>query len=249
VSWGRLSAENYRGVRVPRILGFALATAAAVSAPLVGITRHVGAAGWGAEVGVLLVFAAGLIDDLVPIGPRGLRNHLRSLLDGHMTTGILKLMVIAASAVIMIALQPVRAGWVRVLGVVLVAASANVGNALDVRPGRALKVFLPAAALLVLAGVPSALVPVFPFVGLAAIVVLPLDLRERAMLGDGGANLLGSVAGIASYAALPDWGVAFAAAITVAVNVLADTVGLSQMIDSVPPARWYDRLGRLRAPS
>jgi hypothetical protein len=41
--------------------------------------------------------------------------------------------------------------------------------------------------------------------------VLPFDLRESAMLGDGGANLLGFAAGIALYGALPDPWVAVAA--------------------------------------
>ena len=148
---GRLTIENYRGVPVPRVLGLVLAAAAAISATTMELVDDVGAAGWGAAVGTLLVFAAGLIDDLVPIGPRGLRGHLRALAEGHMTTGILKLVVGVASAAIVVALQPVHEGWVRVAGVVLVAASTNVGNALDVRPGRVMKVFLPAAALLAIA--------------------------------------------------------------------------------------------------
>lgn len=242
---GRLTIENYRGVPVPRVLGLVLAAGAAISAPALELAGDLGAAGWGAAVGTLLVFAAGLIDDLVPIGPRGLRAHLRALTEGHMTTGILKLVVGVASAAIVVALQPGHDGWVRVAGVVLVAASTNVGNALDVRPGRALKVFLPAAAALALVGVSSTLVPVFPFVAVAALLVLLPDLRERGMLGDGGANLLGFVAGLAVYVSVPAWGVVVGALVAAGLNVVADTVTFSRVIQAVPPIAWYDRLGRV----
>ena len=241
---GRLTVENYRGVPVPRVLGLVLAGAAAISAPVLGLGRDVGAAGWGAVAGTLIVFAAGLVDDLVPMGPRGLRGHLRALAEGHMTTGILKLVVAVAASAIVVAVQPVHEGLVRLAGVVLVAASTNVGNALDVRPGRALKVFLPLAGVLAIVGVSATLVPVFPFVAVAAVAVLPPDLRERGMLGDGGANLLGFVAGLAVYVASPSGGVLVGAFIAVGLNVGADTVTFSRLIEMVPFVRWYDRLGR-----
>jgi UDP-GlcNAc:undecaprenyl-phosphate/decaprenyl-phosphate GlcNAc-1-phosphate transferase len=90
-------------------------------------------------------------------------------------------------------------------------------------------------------GWPSA--PFVPGVWLASVLVLPWDVRERAMLGDAGANLLGFTIGVALFGALTDAQVVVAAAIGVTLNVLADTVTLSRLIDGVPPLRWYDRLG------
>ena len=104
----------------------------------------------GALGGSLLVFAAGLVDDLAQTGPRGLRAHLRSLASGRMTTGIVKVVVIAGSAAVVVALQPDRPGYAAVCGVVLLAACANAWNGLDVAPGRSLKAFLlPAIAFVV----------------------------------------------------------------------------------------------------
>lgn len=240
--WGRLAVKNYRGARVPRILGLLLLAAGWLSVPLLDAD----AAGWGVAVGSSLVFGAGLIDDLYPIGPRGLRRHLRSLLDGHMTTGILKLVTIVACAVVLVALQPVRDGWVRLLGVVLIAACANVWNGLDVRPGRALKAFV-LVVLGVTWSIEWALVPTLPGMAIALPVALVADLSERAMLGDSGANLVGFTAGAALFATLCDAGVAVAAAAAVALNVLADTVTFSRPIEHVSALRWLDRLGRAHA--
>jgi hypothetical protein len=201
-------------------------------------------AGWGALVATLLVFAAGLVDDLAPAGPRGLRNHLRALATGRASTGIVKLIVIVAAAVVSIALQPRGSGWTRVAGVILVSACANVWNGLDVRPGRAIKVGLVAVLGLVRADL--AVLPTLPGVAIGSAAALWFDLNERAMLGDGGANLLGFTIGLGLYVVLPAWGVVLAAIVAVAINAIAETTTLSRVIGSVAPLRWFDGLGRLR---
>lgn len=241
--WGRLLVENHRGILVPRVLGIALALDAFVWTLVSASILDVGAAGWGALGGAMLVFAAGLVDDLALAGPRGLRAHLRSLATGRATTGIVKLVVIAGSAAVVVALQPDRPAYAAVCGVVLVAACANVWNGLDVVPGRSLKAFLlPAIAFLAWGEVANA--PLLPGLLVGAVVVLPFDLRELAMLGDGGANLLGFCAGIALYDVLPDPWVAVAAGVAVALNALAETVSFSRVIQRTAPLRWLDGLGR-----
>jgi hypothetical protein len=245
---GRLSVENHRGVFVPRTLGIWLALAALASAGVVAVTGRptsVTQAGWGALGATLLVFAAGLVDDLSPAGPRGLRSHLRALASGRVSTGIVKLIVVVAAAVVSIALQPGGSGGVRVAGVVLVAACANMWNGLDVRPGRAIKFGL--VAFLGLAPVDLALLPTLPGVAFGSAAALWFDLNERAMLGDGGANLLGFTIGLGLYLVLPGWGVMLASALAVATNFVAETITLSRVIDIVPPLRWFDALGRLPA--
>jgi UDP-GlcNAc:undecaprenyl-phosphate GlcNAc-1-phosphate transferase len=201
-------------------------------------------AGWGALVATLLVFSAGLVDDLAPAGPRGLRNHLRALMTGRASTGIVKLIVIVAAAVVSIALQPRGSGWTRVAGVILVSACANVWNGLDVRPGRAIKFGL--VALLGLVRADLAVLPTLPGVAIGSAAALWFDLNERAMLGDGGANLLGFTIGLGLYVVLPARGVVLAAIVAVAINAIAETTTLSRVIGSVAPLHWFDGLGRLR---
>ena len=251
MSAGRLVVANYRGVPVPRTLGIWLALAAIASVGVMALTRWpvpVARAGWGALGATLLVFAAGMVDDLAPAGPRGLRNHLRGLASGRVSTGIVKVIVIVSAAVVVIALRPGMSGWVRLAGVVLVAASANVWNGLDVRPGRSIKFGLCAllGPILGLTGADLALLPTLPGVVLGSAVALWFDLKERAMLGDGGANLLGFTIGLCLYLVLSGWGVVIAALVVVGINAIAETTTLSRLIDAAPPLRWFDTLGRLQ---
>jgi len=241
--WDRLAVSNHRGVLVPRLLGLWEALGVVLATAALAATSGLGAAGWGASAGALLVFAAGLVDDLSPVGPRGLRNHLRALAAGHLTTGIVKAVVAVGAAVVVVALEPRRGAPVELAGIVLMAASANLWNGLDVVPGRALKAFLMVGIAMI--GVDWRLAPPVPGTFVPGLLAVVADVREHAMLGDGGSNLLGFTGGLGLYLVLPGWGVGLVAAIAVTLNVLAETVTLSRLIDATPPLRWLDRLGQI----
>lgn len=243
---GRLSASNYRGAELPLSLGAMTALAGVAGSVALAASLHVESEGWRVVGGSLLVFAAGMVDDLSPEGPRGLRSHLKALAQLRVTTGILKLFVVAAVSLVVVVSLPRRGLGVEVAGIAAIAACANLWNGLDVRPGRALKAFLPVAVSALVFGISLRLMPTLPGVLIAAVVALPLDLRERAMLGDGGANLLGFTAGLGLYLVVPNWAVVVVAVLGVALNVAAETVSLSQLIERTPPLAWIDRLGRLQ---
>jgi hypothetical protein len=135
-----------------------------------------------------------------------------------------------------------------VVVVVVLAASANAANGLDVRPGRALKAFAIPAVVFAVAGVPAT-APVLMGVAIAAAAVLPLDLRERAMLGDSGSNVLGFAGGIMIVRAADGIAELAVAIVLVALNVVAETITFSRAIEAVPPLRWLDALGRRREPA
>lgn len=241
--WGRLVVENHRGRPVPRTLGILLAGGAVISAVTTVAAIGAPAAGTAGAASLVLVFAVGLLDDLVPSGPRGLRAHLRALSEGKITTGVLKVVVITACAIVTVSLLDV--GLVAgVGGVALLAGAANLGNALDVRPGRALKVFSP-ILLVGVALVPLDLHPALPGLALCCLPALRRDLTERDMLGDGGANLLGFAGGLVLLLALPAAVTLLAALSVVALNLLADTVGLSTLISRSRLLTALDRLGRI----
>ena len=160
-----------------------------------------------------------------------------------MTTGLLKIVGGAAVAFVLVA-QTDAVSSKRILAdAVLIALAANLGNLLDRAPGRVIKygliAWLPIALVASDAGVAVA-----PVIG-AYLGLFGDDLRERVMLGDTGANVLGAVLGLA---VVVDVGRGPRNAILVgliALNVVAEVVSFTKVIDRVPPLRWLDRTGRI----
>jgi len=247
----RLVRTNHAGERVPAVLGLALigATLAASLSTRAGAGGPPGRVEAATLAAAVAVAAVGLLDDLFGgAEDRGFRGHLGRLVRGRPTTGLLKLVVGVAGGVV-VALA-IGGGAVRVVaGALLVASATNLWNALDVRPGRSVKwgivVLVPVFALTRDTG--------FGLVAGAALGgalgILPFDLLERAMLGDAGSNPLGLMAGAGLALVLPTASVIVAAVMVIILQVAAETVTISRVINAVPPLRWFDRLGRRPDPT
>jgi len=146
-------AVNYRGERIPVVLGVAVAaglTVAIVAAAAVDAREHrlFPSSKAALEIlgSVLLAFGGGLVDDLQPSRTHGLLLHVRALLRGRVTTGILKLAVtVVAAAAFGVATR--QHGLRLALCIAVASGAANLWNLLDVVPGRAIKWFLPAGAV------------------------------------------------------------------------------------------------------
>jgi hypothetical protein len=242
---------NYAGRAVPVVMGHVLVSSANAGLLIaLGLALLAGPVpSWPTPLlacaGAYLLLFIGGLDDRSSHEARGVRGHLSSLIRGTPTSGIWKLVAgVAASAAIAAELG---GGLVRILAASLVIAlSINVTNALDVRPGRAIKwgvlVLVPVSLTLVAKGVGLS-VATAAYVGGAA-GVARYDLGERAMLGDAGSNPLGLVLGTGLAATLPFPGLLVALAALLALQLAAETVTISRMIESVSPLRWFDRLGR-----
>ncbi|MFN8232824.1 MAG: hypothetical protein U0V56_04940 [Actinomycetota bacterium] len=253
----RLRARNHRGVPLartlwipPLALGVATGLLGAAVARAFVDPGQPAAPAFVATIGCVLVAAVGLVDDLVPQRARGLRGHLRALAQGDLTTGTLKVIVVAGASIYVEAAIGSRSAAGTVAGVLVLAAAANLWNGLDVAPGRALKAYLLVVAAIVLVGLAASVrgwsaASVCVGVTTGALLVLPFDLRERAMLGDAGANLLGFAVGIAVVTGSSDAVLVALAVVSVALNVVAETYTLSRAIDRFAPLRWLDRVGRL----
>ena len=190
----------------------------------------------------------GLVDDLLGTpDDRGFRGHLRALGEGRITTGMMKLAGGGALAFVLVAAARPDAGWRLLADALVVALAANLVNLLDRAPGRAIKASLVGAVPLALAAGSGAVgLALAPVLGGAA-GLLGDDLRERLMLGDTGANVLGAALGLAAVLELGEGTRLVVLAVLVAVNVAAEVVSLSSVIDRTPPLRALDRLGRRSA--
>lgn len=245
----RWTRTNHRGAAISLLEGPALA--AGLVAGAVATRRAGGRAAVAGAVAAAGGAAFGLVDDLtedVSRSRKGLRGHLGALAHGELTTGGLKVLGIGATGVLAAALRLRRAPTTGVVAHAadvltagaLVAGAANLVNLLDLRPGRALKAGgLLAAPLLLSRGAPTAAVALG-----AAGAALPRDLAERDMLGDGGANALGAVVGVAAAAALPRRARLVALAGVVALTLASERVSFTAVIERTPALRALDTWGR-----
>ena len=177
--------------------------------------------GWivaAAHPRVALVAALGLADDVWSGPERGFRAHLRA----RRTTGVLKLAGIPLAGL---------AATRSLSGALLVGLSANALNQLDTRPGRALKAYLLAATAL---RAPKGI----------AVLLLPYDLREMAMLGDGGANALGALLGLNSVGRLTGRGRWAAIGALAGLTLLGERRSLGELIERTPGLARVDAWGR-----
>jgi hypothetical protein len=234
-----LITTNHAGERVPAVLGIGLVAGIVTG----GFALFISLIGLVALAAIVVLFVTGLVDDLSVRGERGFAEHLRTIRRLRPSTGILKLGAGVAAAAILAVL--LGGGPVRVVAAALtMAVTTNVWNALDVRPGRTLKWSVLALTALAAASWSQGYGQLAaPALG-ASLALLPIDLRERGMLGDAGSNPLGFVVGLGLAVVLPTPWLIGAAVVALLLQVAAETVTISRLIDGVPPLRWFDRLGR-----
>ena len=245
--------ENYRGAQVAFPAGIAIVAAALVAlVPLALLVELADATdvflpGTGAMLFVIGVALLGLLDDLVgsaPEGPRGWRGHARATLGGGLSTGALKAIGTLGLALYVMAGQQLGTGEYLLAVSVLVLAT-NLFNLLDLRPGRSAKALvLLGAGLTVGAWDLDPLWQLGLFLG-PILVLLPLDLRERGMLGDTGSNAIGAVAGLWLVLTLSTTGQLVALGVIALLTVYGEFRSISAAIDRVPLLRALDSLGRV----
>jgi UDP-GlcNAc:undecaprenyl-phosphate GlcNAc-1-phosphate transferase len=248
-----LTRTNYRDHPLPTAAGILIVLAVLV----IEAGRAVlGAAGVGEDPGLtlsrsLVLFAAfgfgflGFVDDLLGVGDdRGFRGHVRALAEGRLTTGFLKLFGGAGVAVVLVATPGFATGRRLITDAVLIALAANFANLLDLAPGRLIKTswvaYLPLAIVL---GTDDIGIAIAPVMG-ATLGLLPDDLREQLMLGDTGANVIGATLGLGVVLGLGSEARTGVLVALVVLNVLAEVMSFSRVIDRVRFLRAFDRLGQ-----
>jgi hypothetical protein len=249
-----LVRENYRGGLLAFPLGAVLATAALVTlAPLAFLNDRAeldllepGLRRW---LPYLLGIAfLGFLDDSLGRGeavatPRGWRGHWTALRGGTLSTGAIKAVGALALAAYVVSGRGLES-WRYLADIALLILATNLGNLLDLRPGRAEKgLALLSVGLCLGAWTFEPLELLGIFAG-PVLVGAWLTLGEKAMLGDTGSNLIGAIAGVWLLTTLSADGRLVALAIVLALTIYGEIRSISATIDSVPPLRWLDSLGR-----
>ena len=245
-----MTRTNYRDRVLPFPAGAAIVAAAALSlvvlAPLYELfdTNEI----FGPETSTVAIYALGaaflgLLDDVVDAEPRGWRGHAGAIIDGGLSTGALKAAGSLGFAALVLSGRGYTSGEY-ILAVALLVLTTNLFNLLDLGPGRSFKVFV-----LLGAGLTIGTMDLDPLwaLGLFAgpvLVVGVYDLRERAMLGDTGANLIGGLAGLWLVLSLGTTGQLIAVVLVIGATIYGEFRSISKWVERTPLVRDLDSLGR-----
>jgi len=243
---------NYRGRALPFPFGLAIVVAAVLALIVLSPLQQLEVAQvlhpetLAVTAYVLGIAFLGLLDDLLGDtlagAPRGWRGHWRAARRGQLSTGALKAAGATGLALYTLSTLALSTGrWLLSSAVLVLATGAF--NLLDLRPGRAIKAFALLGAALTIAAGARALYSLGPFVG-PALVAGAYDLRERAMLGDTGAGVLGALAGLWLVLTLSSAGLAVALAILLAITVYGELRSISALVERLPLLRHLDSVGR-----
>ena len=249
-----LVRENFRGARLAFPLGAVLATAALVAlAPLAFLDDRGDLDLLDPELRrwlpyLLGVAFLGFLDDSLGRGedastPRGWRGHAQALSQGSLSTGAIKAIGALALAAYVISGRGLES-WRYLADIVLLLLATNLFNLLDLRPGRAEKALALLGAGLCLGAWTFAPLDLLGIFAGPVLVGAWFTLRERAMLGDTGSNLVGAIGGVWLLTTLGGTGRSIALAVVVALTVFGELRSISKTVESVPPLRRLDSLGR-----
>ena len=250
-----MSRDNYRGRRLAFPLGAVLVAASLLAlAPLAPLDDRADLdlldpdlRRWFAYVvGVAFL---GLFDDALGRGEaadtdRGWRGHAQAVFSGRLSTGAIKAigtLGLAAYATSGLGREALE----YVVDLALLLLATNMANLLDLRPGRVEKAFL-----LVGGGLCLGYWTVEP-IELLGLFIGPVlvgswfTLRERAMLGDTGSNMVGALIGVWLVTTLSDPGRYVALAVLIALTIYGEFRSISRAIERVPPLKQLDSLGRV----
>ena len=193
--------------------------------------------------GLIAMCLVGILDDI--IGNRdvsGLKGHFKSLFKGTLTTGGFKALFggfVGIAISVAISKNIVDIG----INTLIIALSTNLMNLLDLRPGRAIKVYLVIILTLffTLIGYPKGLILILlPSV----LVYFKEDIKAKAMMGDTGSNVLGISIGILiaiGYARL----IRLAWLIfLIFIHILTEKYSLTKIIENNKVLNFIDKLGR-----
>jgi hypothetical protein len=261
-----LVRENYRGAALPFPIGVALPVAALVALIPLALLQELADAevfkpgAYPAVTYVIGVALLGLLDDFAGSGifggqrtegrgrgaeapPRGWRGHFGAVFSGGFSTGAVKALGSLGLALFALSGQGHSTGEY-LLGAGVLVLATNLFNLLDLRPGRSAKALLLLGLALTVGSLEvDGLWTVGLFLG-PVLVLLPLDLRERGMLGDSGSNAIGAVAGVWLIATLDTTGQAIALATMAVITAYGEFRSISRLIDRTPGLRHLDSLGR-----
>lgn len=245
---------NFRKEMIPTALGIIFPFGYMISILPYAVILEFGSLKYFIKLSYLLwsFSLLGLLDDLFGNGDsKGIKGHLRAFIKKKLvTTGLLKAIFgLIISLIIVLLMFQDPTVWDFTIAVdifvssFIIALSANAMNSLDLKPGRAGKVFLLLSLLSAVFTKSWQSSHIISFIGMV-LIYLPGDLRGNYMLGDTGANILGAFLG--GYAVFFfSLEVKLIILITLIVfHYTIEVTSLSRLIETTPLLSHIDEWGR-----
>ncbi len=188
----------------------------------------------------LIVGFIGFLDDYFDEEIKGFKGHFGELFKGNLSCGVLKAIVVTFIAILLNLSLTIDTIFLVNVGIIILMT--NLFNLMDLRPGRAIKLFIILSYILLLEKY-IFIIYLLPFF-IIFIFYLPLELKEIYMMGDTGSNLLGvSLAFI--YTLLDNIGAKiFLLIILISLNIVAEFFSFSKIINNNHILNFFDKLGR-----
>ncbi|HEY3020296.1 MAG TPA: hypothetical protein VGJ32_08890 [Solirubrobacteraceae bacterium] len=248
---GGFVRENYRGRALPFPFGVVVVFAAVCALiPLALLEQLAGADALPAGLALVAPYALGvaflgLADDALSGPERGWRGHGAAVLRGGFSTGALKAIGALGLALYVLAAAGGRDDGEFLLATAVLVLATNLFNLLDLRPGRSVKAFVLLGAGLTLGAWDARPLAALGLFAAPVLVAGAYDVRERAMLGDTGSNLVGALAGLWLVLTLSTLGLAIATGVLMIVTAYGELRSLSALVERTPPLRFLDSIGRV----
>ncbi|MEJ6950124.1 UDP-N-acetylmuramyl pentapeptide phosphotransferase [Natronospora cellulosivora (SeqCode)] len=191
-----------------------------------------------------LIAALGFLDDIAGSKEKqGFKGHFQSFLEGNITTGFLKASISLITVFLVFYSYQLNSIFELFINIGIILLMTNFLNLLDLRPARAIKFFF-LISLLVLLFMPITSLYFLP-IYLVIIIYLPLELKNKLMLGDMGANFLGAVLGF-SIVLFENIALKFfILLILVILTLISEKLSISKLISSNTVLNYIDQIGRM----
>jgi UDP-N-acetylmuramyl pentapeptide phosphotransferase/UDP-N-acetylglucosamine-1-phosphate transferase len=194
----------------------------------------------------------GLVDDRMGNhNSKGFKGHFLTLIKSKkLTSGGFKalfgsMIALIFSIGVALTTKSFWLPWNILINFLLVSLATNMVNLFDLRPGRAGKIYL--LAFLVILAFSKNLENYFGlFLPIVAILIyyMPFDLRAEVMMGDVGSNLLGASLGMMMAWMLSDISKIVVLVIMVILQLSAEKVSFTKIIERNSLLRFIDDIGR-----
>ena len=244
---GRL-VKNYRGEMIPQGIGIVFPLYSLLWYVLLTlIAKRSLLNALSIQFAITTICFIGFIDDM--LGTRdvlGLKGHFKSLLKGRLTTGALKA-VVGLLVVFVISISFTSGFFEVIVNTLIIALFTNFFNLLDLRPGRAIKVYIIAfLGIIVGLNLTDKFAAAVPFIPLAGSIIgyMPYDLKAHSMMGDAGSNVLGASVGFLAASAFSLYTKIAILACLIGVHIFTEKYSLTELIEKNSFLKYLDNLGR-----